>query len=100
MENLIQSLKTQSRAITVNHVIGISKVSIGDCVAKLYTLSGIDPYDPLIQYGVSLMDIAVNREMLMSIPTDEGIIGWLKAKEQGGGESSLAALLRSHGLCF
>ncbi|KAI8010810.1 Transmembrane 9 superfamily member 11 [Camellia lanceoleosa] len=101
MENLIQSLKTQSRAITVNHVIVISKVSIGDCVAKLYTLSGIDPSDPLIQYGVSLMDIVVNREMLMSIPTDEGIIGWLKAKkEHGGGKSLLAALLRSHGLCF
>ncbi|THG08441.1 F-box protein At3g07870-like [Camellia sinensis] len=101
MENLIQSLKTQRREITVNHVIGISKVSIGDCVAKLYALSGIDPSDPLIQYGVSLMDIAVNREMLMSIPTDEGIIGWLKAKkEHGGGESSLTALLRSHGLCF
>ncbi|KAI8010814.1 F-box/kelch-repeat protein [Camellia lanceoleosa] len=100
MENLIQSLKTQRREITVNHVIGISKVSIGDCVAVVRSFR-IDPFDPRIQYGVSLMDIAVNREMLMSIPTDEGIIGWLKAKkEHGGGESSLAALLRSHGLCF
>ncbi|KAI8028006.1 hypothetical protein LOK49_LG02G03050 [Camellia lanceoleosa] len=35
---------------------------------------GLDPVDPLLHFGVMLMEVPNNREMVMSIPTDQGII--------------------------
>ncbi|KAI8005430.1 L10-interacting MYB domain-containing protein [Camellia lanceoleosa] len=43
---------------------------------------GLAPEDELLHFGVMLMEVPNNWEMVMSIPTDQGIIGWLRAKQQ------------------
>ncbi|KAI8029686.1 hypothetical protein LOK49_LG01G03082 [Camellia lanceoleosa] len=49
-----------------------------------------------------LMEVPNNREMVMSIPTDEGIIGWLRAKkrdkDRSGGVTLAIELLVEDGL--
>ncbi|XP_028106818.1 uncharacterized protein LOC114305877 [Camellia sinensis] len=58
------------------------------CITKAAALAtsindlGLDPADQLLHFGVMLMEVPNNQEMVMSIPMDEGIIGWLQAKKQ------------------
>ncbi|CAL5384068.1 unnamed protein product [Camellia sinensis] len=54
----------------------------GQAVEWLYEIQGLDPADQLLHFGVMLMEVLNNQEMVMSIPTDQGIIGWLQAKKQ------------------
>lgn len=76
---------------------------MGQAVGQLYEIQGLDPTDPLLHFGVMLMEVPNNREMVMSIPTDQGIIGWLQAKKQDkerNGGIILASLLRNEGIRF
>ncbi|KAI8019394.1 hypothetical protein LOK49_LG04G01940 [Camellia lanceoleosa] len=82
MDNLVNFVKTQSKKLIVNHVVGAHNYTMGQAVGRLYEIQGLDPADPLLHFKVMLMDVLNNREMVMSIPTDQGIIGWLQAKKQ------------------
>ncbi|KAI7998423.1 hypothetical protein LOK49_LG10G00493 [Camellia lanceoleosa] len=82
MDELLNSVKTQSKELTVNHVVGGHSVTMGQAVGRLYEIQGLAPEDELLHFGVMLMEVPNNREMVMSIPTDQGIIGWLRAKKQ------------------
>ncbi|XP_028121688.1 uncharacterized protein LOC114318911 [Camellia sinensis] len=55
----------------------------------LYEIQGLDPTDALLHFKVMLMEVPNNREMVMNIPTNQGIIGWVQVKkhdkERNGG---------------
>ncbi|KAI7998204.1 putative thimet oligopeptidase [Camellia lanceoleosa] len=82
MDDLVNLVKTQSKELTVNHVVGEQSVTMAKAVARLYEIQGLDQTNPLLHFGISLMEVPNNREMVMSIPSDEGIIGWLQVKQQ------------------
>ncbi|CAL5431638.1 unnamed protein product [Camellia sinensis] len=101
MDDLVNSVKTQSKELTINHVVGGHSYTMGQAVGQLYEIQGLDPADPLLHFGVMLMEVPNNRKMVMSIPTDQGIIGWLQAKKQDkerNGGITLASLLRNEGI--
>ncbi|KAL7196358.1 hypothetical protein ACSBR1_036381 [Camellia fascicularis] len=78
MDDLVNSVKRQSKEPTVNHVIAAHNYTIAKAIARLYTIEALDPTDPFLHYEVILIDILNNRELLMSIPTDQGIIMYLQ----------------------
>ncbi|KAI8031532.1 hypothetical protein LOK49_LG01G02614 [Camellia lanceoleosa] len=101
MDNLLNSMKTQSKELTVNHVVEGHNITMGQAVGRLYEIQGLDPEDELLHFGVMLMEVPNNREMVMSIPTDRGIIGWLQAKKQDkdrNGGVTLVVLYSMHGM--
>ncbi|GMP32720.1 hypothetical protein CsSME_00006356 [Camellia sinensis var. sinensis] len=103
MDDLLNSVKTQSKELTVNHVVGGHSITMGQAVGRLYEIQGLEPEDELLHFGVMLMEVPNNREMVMSIPTDRGIIGWLQAKKEDkdrSGGVTLASLLRNEGVRF
>ncbi|GMP38808.1 hypothetical protein CsSME_00009930 [Camellia sinensis var. sinensis] len=103
MDDLLNSVKTQSKELTVNHVVGGHSITMGQAVGRLYEIQGLEPEDELLHFGVMLMEVPNNREMVMSIPTDRGIIGWLRAKKEDkdrSGGVTLASLLRNEGARF
>ncbi|GMP35865.1 hypothetical protein CsSME_00008162 [Camellia sinensis var. sinensis] len=103
MDDLLNSVKTQSKELTVNHVVGGHSITMGQAVGRLYEIQGLEPEDELLHFGVMLMEVPNNREMVMSIPTDRGIIGWLRAKKEDkdrSGGVTLASLLRNQGVRF
>ncbi|GMP69031.1 hypothetical protein CsSME_00028432 [Camellia sinensis var. sinensis] len=77
---------------------------MGETVGRLYEIQRLDQINPLLNFGISLMEVPNNREMVMSIPSDEGIIGWLQVKQQDKERTAtvptLASILRKEGLCF
>ncbi|KAI8012620.1 hypothetical protein LOK49_LG06G01619 [Camellia lanceoleosa] len=78
-------------------------VTMGQAVGRLYEIQGLASEDELLHFGVMLMEVPNNREMVMSIPTDQGIIGWLRAKKRDkdrSGGVTLASLLRNEGVRF
>lgn len=103
MDDLVNFVKTQSKELTVNHVVEGHSYIMGQAVGRLYEIQGLDLADPLLHFEVMLMEVPNNREMVMSIPMDQGIIGWLQAKKQDkkrNGGIILASLLRNEGLRF
>ncbi|GMP89034.1 hypothetical protein CsSME_00040773 [Camellia sinensis var. sinensis] len=104
MDDLVNSVKTQSKELTVNHVVGGQSVTMAEAVERLYEIQGLDQTNPLLNFCISLMEVPNNREMVMSIPSDEGIIGWLQVKQQDKERTTtiptLASILRNQGLRF
>ncbi|THG15007.1 hypothetical protein TEA_019385 [Camellia sinensis var. sinensis] len=104
MDDLVNSVKTQSKELTVNHVVGGQSVAMAEAIRRLYEIQGLEQTNPLLHFGISLMEVPNNREMVMSIPSDEGIIGWLQVKQQDKERTTaaptLASILRSQGLRF
>ncbi|GMQ02313.1 hypothetical protein CsSME_00048605 [Camellia sinensis var. sinensis] len=82
MENLASSVKLQQREVRVHHEYGDSASDcIRKCMARLYSLEGLDWRDPLILYGMLLMDNPENQAILLQLPTDADIITWLRIKK-------------------
>ncbi|GMP64272.1 hypothetical protein CsSME_00025626 [Camellia sinensis var. sinensis] len=82
MENLASSVKLQQREVRVHHEYGDSASDcIRNCMARLYSLQGLDRQDPLILYGMSLMDNPANQAILLQLPTDADVITWLRIKK-------------------
>ncbi|CAL5419483.1 unnamed protein product [Camellia sinensis] len=78
MENLASSVKLQQREVRVHHEYGDSASDcIRKCMARLYSLQGLDRQDQLILYGMSLMDNPANQAILLQLPTDADVIIWL-----------------------
>ena len=103
MDDLLNSVKTQSKELTVNHVVGGHSITMGQAVGRLYEIQGLEPEDELLHFGVMLMEAPNNQEMVMSIPTDRGIIGWLRSKKEDKDRSrgvTLTSLLRNEGVQF
>ncbi|CAL5420295.1 unnamed protein product [Camellia sinensis] len=66
MENLASSVKLQQRDVRVHHEYGDSASNcIRKCMARLYSLQGLDPQDPLIPYDLTLMDNPANQAILL-----------------------------------
>ncbi|THG03438.1 hypothetical protein TEA_013956 [Camellia sinensis var. sinensis] len=82
MDDLVNSVKTQSKELTVNHVVCGQSVTMAEVVGRIYEIQGLDQSNPLLHFGISLMEVPNNKEMVMSIPSDAGIIGWLQVKQQ------------------
>ncbi|KAI8022760.1 L10-interacting MYB domain-containing protein [Camellia lanceoleosa] len=104
MDDLVNSVKTQSKELTVNHVVGGQSVTMAEAVGHLYEIQGLDQSNPLLHFGISLMEVPNNRKMVMSIPSDAGIIGWLQVKQQDKDRTTtvppLASILSNQGLRF
>ncbi|KAI8007300.1 L10-interacting MYB domain-containing protein [Camellia lanceoleosa] len=82
MENLASSVKLQQREVRVHHEYGDSASDcIRKCMARLYSLKGLDRKDPLILYGMALMDNPSNQAILLQLPTDAEVITWLRIKK-------------------
>ncbi|KAI8022847.1 hypothetical protein LOK49_LG03G03376 [Camellia lanceoleosa] len=96
MENLASSIKLQQREVRVHHEYGDSALDcIRKCMARLYSLQGLDQQDPLIPYGLTLMDNPANQAIWLQIPPDATVITWLRMKKSAniGGPS-----VPTHGL--
>ncbi|GMP50387.1 hypothetical protein CsSME_00017023 [Camellia sinensis var. sinensis] len=104
MDDLVNSVKTQSKELTVNHVVSGQSVTVVKAVRRLYEIQGLDQTNLLLHFGISLMEVPNNKEMVMSIPSDEGIISWLQVKQQDKERTTtvltLASILRNQGLHF
>ncbi|KAI7985047.1 L10-interacting MYB domain-containing protein [Camellia lanceoleosa] len=82
MENLASSVKLQQQEVRVHHeYIDSASDCIRKCMARLYSLQGLDRQDPLILYGMSLMDNPLNQAILLQLPTDADVITWLRIKK-------------------
>ncbi|KAI8015288.1 L10-interacting MYB domain-containing protein [Camellia lanceoleosa] len=82
MENLASSVKLQQREIRVSHDYADSAQALIDrCMTRLYSLEGLDPQDPLIPFGLGLLDNSANQAIMMRIPTDAAVITWLRMKK-------------------
>lgn len=75
MENLASLVKSQQRHIRVHHDYENSMQELIDkCLAKLYSLQGLDPEDLPIVFAVMLMDNPANQAILLQLLTDEAVI--------------------------
>ncbi|CAL5381994.1 unnamed protein product [Camellia sinensis] len=45
MDDLLNSVKTQSKELTVNHVVGGHSITMGQAVGRLYEIQGLEPED-------------------------------------------------------
>ncbi|CAL5439222.1 unnamed protein product [Camellia sinensis] len=82
MENLVSLVKLQQREVRVHHEYGDSASNcIRKCMARLYSLEGLDRQDPLILYGMSLMENPANQAILLQLPTNADVITWLRIKK-------------------
>ncbi|GMP95342.1 hypothetical protein CsSME_00044427 [Camellia sinensis var. sinensis] len=82
MENIVSSVKSQQCQVRVHHDYGISMQEvIGKCLARLYSLHGLDSEDSLIPFAVSLMDNLANQTILLQLLMDEAVINWLRIKK-------------------
>ncbi|GMP92279.1 hypothetical protein CsSME_00042570 [Camellia sinensis var. sinensis] len=104
MDDLVNLVKSQSKELTVNHVVGGHSVTMAQAIGRLFEIQGMDQTNPLLHFGILLMEVPNNREMVMSIPSDEGIIGWLQVKQQDKKSTAtvptLASILCNEGLHF
>ncbi|KAI8025039.1 Midasin [Camellia lanceoleosa] len=50
INDLVNSVKTQSKELTVNHVVSDNSYTIAEVVAQLYIIQGLDPVDPLLYF--------------------------------------------------
>lgn len=79
----------------MHHDYGISTQEvIGKCLARLYSLHGIDSEDILIPFVVSFMDNPINQAILLQLLTDEAVISWLCIKKS---QNSCGPSAPSHG---
>ncbi|CAL5376153.1 unnamed protein product [Camellia sinensis] len=81
MENLASSVKLQ-RQIRVRHDYGDSTQELIDkCMTRLYSLEGLNLQDPLIVFGLTVLDNPANQAIMLRIPTDAAVISWLRMKK-------------------
>ncbi|CAL5391943.1 unnamed protein product [Camellia sinensis] len=82
MENLASSIKLQQREVCMHHDYGDSTQKlINKCMTWLYTLEGLDPQDPLIVFGLTVLDNPTNQAIMVRISTDTAVISWLQMKK-------------------
>ncbi|KAI7998601.1 hypothetical protein LOK49_LG10G00108 [Camellia lanceoleosa] len=82
MENLASSVKLQQREFHVRHDYGdLTQDLIDKCMRRLYSLEGLVPQDPLIVFGLMVLDNLANQAIMVRILTDEAVISWLRMKK-------------------
>ncbi|XP_028061497.1 uncharacterized protein LOC114264965 [Camellia sinensis] len=81
MDNLVEVVSKQSRELKVTQyvVTGRGKNTVGDCLARLMNVLGLELGGPLFSFACSLMDSPDNRDVMMGLPVD-CIVAWLKEK--------------------
>ncbi|KAI8016519.1 hypothetical protein LOK49_LG05G02018 [Camellia lanceoleosa] len=63
IDDLVNSVKTQSKELTVIHVVGGHSVTMAEAVERLYEIQGLHQTNPLLHFGILLMEMPNNREM-------------------------------------
>ncbi|GMP82358.1 hypothetical protein CsSME_00036698 [Camellia sinensis var. sinensis] len=82
MENLASSVKLQQRKVHVRHDYRDSTQDLIDkCMRRLYSLEGLDLQDPLIVFGLMVLDNPANQAIMVRILTNEAVISWLRMKK-------------------
>ncbi|CAL5391448.1 unnamed protein product [Camellia sinensis] len=82
MENPASSVKLQQREVRVYDDYGDSTQELIDkCVTRLYSLEGLDLQDPLIVFGLMVLDNLANQAIMVRILTDVAVISWLQMKK-------------------
>ncbi|CAL5387822.1 unnamed protein product [Camellia sinensis] len=103
IDDLVNSVKTQSKELTINQVISMHSYTIAEAIARHYAIKGLNPTDPLLHFGFRLIDILNNWELRMSISTDQDILEWVQAKKAdkaSSGGPTLLSLLHNKGIRF
>ncbi|GMP98614.1 hypothetical protein CsSME_00046434 [Camellia sinensis var. sinensis] len=76
----------------MHHGYGDSTQELIDkCMTRLYSLEGLDPQDPLIVFGLMVLDNLANQAIMVRIPIDAAIISWLRMKKSQSMGGPLAA---------
>ncbi|CAL5338648.1 unnamed protein product [Camellia sinensis] len=82
MENLTSSVKLQQRKVRVRHDYrDLTQDLIDKCMRRLYSLEGLDSQDPLIVFGLMVLDNPANQAIMVQILTDEAVISWMRMKK-------------------
>ncbi|CAL5435117.1 unnamed protein product [Camellia sinensis] len=81
MDNLVEVVSKQNRELKITQyvVTGKDENTIGDCLARLMAMPGLQGGGPLFSFACSLMDSPDNRDLIMGLPLDY-IVNWLKEK--------------------
>ncbi|XP_028120259.1 uncharacterized protein LOC114317701 [Camellia sinensis] len=81
VDNLVEVVSKQSRELKVTQyvVTGRGENTVGDCLARLMNVAGLELGGPLFSFACSLMDSPDNRDVMMGLPVD-CIVAWLKEK--------------------
>ncbi|GMP38292.1 hypothetical protein CsSME_00009594 [Camellia sinensis var. sinensis] len=81
MDNLVEAVSKQSRELKIMQyvVTGKGENTIGDCLARLMSMPGLEPGGKLFSFACAIMDSPDNRDIIMSLPQDY-IVNWLKEK--------------------
>ncbi|KAI8005865.1 L10-interacting MYB domain-containing protein [Camellia lanceoleosa] len=81
MDNLVEAVSKQNRELNITQyiVIGKGENTVGDCLARLMTVPGLQSGGLLFSFACSLMDSPDNRDLIMGLSLDY-IVNWLKEK--------------------
>ncbi|KAI7995869.1 L10-interacting MYB domain-containing protein [Camellia lanceoleosa] len=81
MDNLVEAVSKQNRELKITQyvVTGKGENTVGDCLARLMTVPGLQGGGPLFSFACSLMDSPDNRDLIMGLPLDY-VVNWLKEK--------------------
>ncbi|CAL5363394.1 unnamed protein product [Camellia sinensis] len=60
-------------------------------MTRLYSLEGLDPQDPLIVFGLMVLDNPANQAIMVRILTDATVISWLRMKKSQSMDGPSAA---------
>ncbi|XP_028101559.1 uncharacterized protein LOC114300878 isoform X2 [Camellia sinensis] len=81
MDNLVEAVSKQKRELKITQyvVTGNGENTVGDCLARLMTVPGLQGGGLPFSFACSLMDSPDNCDLLMGLPLDY-IVNWLKEK--------------------
>ncbi|KAI8020805.1 L10-interacting MYB domain-containing protein [Camellia lanceoleosa] len=81
MDNLVEAVSEKNRELKITQYIvtGNGENTVGDYLARLMTVPGLQGGRPLFLFACSLMDSPNNCDLIMGLPLDN-IVNWLKEK--------------------
>ncbi|KAL7229821.1 hypothetical protein ACSBR2_008386 [Camellia fascicularis] len=72
MDNLVEPVSRQSRELKITQYVVIrkGKNTIGDCLARLMNIPGLQPGGSLFSFACTLMNSPDNCGLIMGLPVD------------------------------
>ncbi|GMP97265.1 hypothetical protein CsSME_00045587 [Camellia sinensis var. sinensis] len=81
MDNLVEAVSKQSRELKITQyvVTGKGDNTVGDCLARLMSILGLEPGGKLFSFACGIMDSSDNRDIIMALLVNY-IVNWLTQK--------------------
>ncbi|CAL5384528.1 unnamed protein product [Camellia sinensis] len=69
MDNLVEAVNKQSRELKIMQYVVTRKCenTVGDCLARLMSMPGLEPGSKLFSFACGIMDSPDNRDLIMSL---------------------------------